>query len=375
MVRFDDLGAWDIRADNAPFQYFDEVLDGVEFDTELVPKNLVAGERNIVYVQVQTAGWGEAADVQVHLFFAELPAASLLPAAPSPNLQGDFWATFRIMPLSPPAAPWTPAAATATVPVHPNDPAVIRFDWLVPKELGGKAVGLLAICEHPGLDPIDVGTMPTDIAQLIRREHRAAYRRLAVTRFTPDVYMRDSVEDDGSLGAVAFGGRSPDIMIVPARPVNIATEFADLMDSRAGDRLRPGPAESFIYVRVHNRREIPITARVEVLFVKPVNPAVSLFDPANWSAVMAISPPASGEITVPPLGNALVEFVWNAAPAPDAPAGVMPALGLIALVQSVPDATDPRPIVARIRDVRSFWQFFRTLADSNNAALRMVLYG
>src|SRR5262249_37926897 len=49
MVAFSDVEAWDIRADNAPFQFFDEVLDGVEFDTELVPKPLVAGERNIVY--------------------------------------------------------------------------------------------------------------------------------------------------------------------------------------------------------------------------------------------------------------------------------------------------------------------------------------
>jgi hypothetical protein len=373
-VSFTEVSAWDIRVDNAPFQVFGEVLDGVEFDTELRSKNLAAGERNIVYVQVQTAGWGEAAGVDVHLFFAEVAPGSPVPAVPEPNLQPDFWNTFRVMPVSPPGLPWARAAATPAVTVHPNDPIVVRFDWLVPRELGGKTVGLLAICEHSPLDRIDETVMPADIAQLVRRERRAAYRRVAVTRFTPDIYLRDSVEDDGTLGAVAFGGRSPDIIVVASRPANLAEEFADLLDAHAGDRLIPGPATNFIYVRVHNRREIPILTRVELLFVKPVNPALAMFDPANWSAVAPISPPASGEVLVPPLGHAMVEFVWNAAPPPDAPAGVMPALGLIALAQSVPEGADPRPVFARVRDVSSFWQFFRKLADSNNAALRMVLY-
>ena len=373
MVSFDDVSAWDIRADNAPFQFFEDVLDGVEFDTELRPKNLVAGERNIVYVQVQTAGWGDAAAVQVHLFFAEVPPASPLPAAPGPNLQADFWATFRAMPLSPPGAPWARASTVASVAVHPNDPTVVRFDWLVPKDLGGKVVGLLAICEHPALDPIPA-VMPVNLATVIRQERRAAYRRVAVTRFTPDVYVRDSVEDDGTLGAVAFGGRSPDIMVVPARPVDRVAELADLLDARAGDRMSAGPATNFIYVRVHNRRDVEIRARVDMFFVKPASPALPPFNPANWTVVAAISPPAAVEVTVPPRGSALVEFEWNAAPAPDAPAGVMPSLGLIAFVQSAPDAIDPHPIVARVSDVKSFWRFFRALADSNNAAFRMVLY-
>jgi hypothetical protein len=374
-VRFTDLDAWDIRADHAPFQSFGEVLDGVEFDTELVPKPLVAGERNIVYVQVQTAGWGEASGVQVHVFFAEVPVGSPPDANPTPDLPPGFWATFRAMALSPPAVAgtWARVAPAATVTVHPNDPFVARLDWLVPREVGGKVVGLLAICEHPLLDAIPA-TLPEHLPTVIRQERRAAYRRVAVTRFTPDVYVRDSVEDDGTPGAVAFGGRSPDIIVVAARPADPAAAFADLLDARAGDRLSAGPATNFIYVRVHNRREVEIRARVELWFVKPAAPAVAPFDPANWQAATAVSPPAAGEVTVPARGTALVEFVWNAAPAPDVPAGVMPALGLIAFVQSVPDGLDPLPVVTRVRDVASFWQFFRALADSNNAAFRAVLY-
>ena len=374
VVRFTEVAAWDIRADSAPFQFFEQVLDGVEFDEELRPKDLAAGERNVIYVQVQTAGWAEAANVDVHLFFAEVPPASPLPDAPGPNLQADFWATFRAMPLSPPGAPWARAARAAPVTVRPYNPVVVRFDWLVPKELGGRILGLLAVCEHTALDPIVPGAMPLNLGQLVRQERRAAYRRVAVTRFTPDVYLRDSVEDDGTRGAVAFGGRSPDIIVVASRAVDPAVEFADLLDARAGDRLRAGPAGNFIYVRVHNRREAAIRARVELFFVKPGNPALPPFNPANWTAVAAISPPAAADVDVPAGGNRLVEFEWNAAPPPDAPAGVMPALGLIALVQSAPDAIDPHPIAARVSDVKSFWQFFRALADSNNAAFRMVLY-
>jgi hypothetical protein len=196
---------------------------------------------------------------------------------------------------------------------------------------------------------------------------------VAVTRFTPDVYVRDSVEDDGTVGAVAFGGRSPDIIVVPARPADPTTEFADLLDARAGDRLSAAPATNIIYVRVHNRREVEIRARVDLLFAKPASPAAPLFTPANWTAVAPISPPAAVEVAVPARGHALVEFEWHAAPAPDVPAGVMPSLGLIAFVQSV-DALDPHPAAARVTDARSFWRFFRTLVDSNNAAFRAVLY-
>jgi hypothetical protein len=373
MVSFDDLSAWDIRADNAPLQFFDEVVDGVEFDSELTPKNLVAGERNVVYVQVQTAGWATAGGVQVHVFFAEVPPASPLPATPGPNLQANFWTTFRALPLSPPALPWSPIAPPAAVTVGPNDPLVVRFDWLVPKDLGGKVVGLLAVCEHPALDPIPAAT-PVDLPTLIRQERRAAYRRVGVTRFTPDIYVRDSVEDDGTLGAVAFGGRSPDIIVVPARPAAPDVELADLMDARGGDRLSAAPAANFIYVRVHNRRDVEIRARVELFFAKPASPTVAIFDPANWSVLAPVSPPNAADIVVPPRGHALAEFAWGQAPAADAPDGVMPSLGIIAFVQSVPDGVDSRPIVARVSDVASFWRFFRTLADSNNAAFRMVLY-
>jgi hypothetical protein len=32
------------------------------------------------------------------------------------------------------------------------------------------------------------------------------------------------------------------------------------------------------------------------------------------------------------------------------------------------------PLAAQVSDVASFWQFFRTRKDSNNAAFRTVLY-
>jgi hypothetical protein len=374
VVPFNEVSAWDIRVDNAPFQFFEQVVDGVEFDEELRPKDLAAGELNTIYVQVHTAGWADAAGVDVHLFFAEVPPASPLPAAPGPNLQADFWTTFRVQPLSPPGAPWARVARAAPVTVRPFDPVVVRFDWFVPKELGGRVLGLLAICEHTALDPIVPAAMPVNVAAAVRQDRRVAYRRVAVTRFTPDVYVRDSVEDDGTLGATAFGGRSPDIIVVPSRPADRDLAFADLLDARAGDRLSAAPSTNFVYVRVHNRRAAEIRARVDLFSVKPVSTAAPLFDPANWTAAAALSPPGAAEVTVPPNGHALVEFEWNTAPAPDAPAGVMPSLGLIAFVQSVPDALDPHPVVSRVTDASSFWRFFRALADSNNAAFRVVLY-
>ena len=67
---FNDREAFDIRVDNAPFQFFDDVIDGVEFDEALSTKPVAAGQANAVYVQVHSCGWQAAPGVTVRLFFA-----------------------------------------------------------------------------------------------------------------------------------------------------------------------------------------------------------------------------------------------------------------------------------------------------------------
>lgn len=97
--------AFDIRVDVAPFQFFDDRIDGVEFDEDLGVRTPRRLERCAVYVQVHQAGTDDVATVQVHLFFcaAGLPAGPIapgtaIPAALPPTAQ-FYNATFTPEPV------------------------------------------------------------------------------------------------------------------------------------------------------------------------------------------------------------------------------------------------------------------------------------
>ena len=389
---FNDHTAMDIRVDNAPFQFFDEVLDGVEFDEELRTKNLVPGQVNAIYVQVQNTGWDRFAQpVDVHLFFAAgaAPAAGADPA-PLPDLHDNFWSNFTVEPQLPPAAgalapgaaQWQRTGKKQSIPANRLSaayPAVVRFEWTPPVSLAAAGfTALLAVCTNPE-DPLPApAAMPLVMRNLIRQERRTAFRLVTTDPYTPDVYIRDSVDDTGGAASGSFAGRSPDIIVVQSA-VTPETEFKDLLDTHNGDRIRPGVPQ-IIYVRVTNRRNVPVAAKVDLLWARP-NAATSAadahapgFDGTKWTAV---TPLGTTSVNVPANGSAFATITWPAADVPpaDAAAGAFNAIGFAALVSSLEGARDPAPAATRVRDAASFWDFFARTADSNNAAFRAVLYG
>ena len=387
-VAFNDREAFDIRIDNAPFQFFDDVIDGVEFDQGLSSKPLAVGERNAVYVQVHTCGWQAlpAAGLQVHLYFAACALPPNNPSAdPVPDLHADFWAHWLDATLPAPAAPpVAPAVAWQRVgdaPVTlatlgPNQPAVARFDWVPPTALG-PAVALLAlVTSAPGVDPLVPAGQPTAMKTLLRNQRRAAFRVAPVTPFVPDLYIRDGLDDIGRAGGVAFGGRSPDILVVQSElPAPLLSGVASLVtDPRNSDRVATG--DNFVYVRVLNRKAADTAVDVE-LFWAQANPPTSaaaaptgpLSDNTKWQAVPAVG--AVTNVNVPANSAVLVEFKFTARPAPVV--DIANALAFIALIKSHGPG-DPEPDRRRVTDPASVWRFFLQSADSNNAALRTVLY-
>jgi hypothetical protein len=379
-VALTDTEAFDIRIDHAPFQFFEDVLDGVEFDEDLQTQALQAGASNFIYVQVHSAGWDAAGPVDVQLYFAAAPAPGQPNDAPLPDLHADFWAHWTDDPLPAPAAvPVAPAAtwqrtghAVRLTTISANQPAVARFEWVPPTNLGAHAA-LLAVCSGAA-DPLVPGTQPTVLATLLRRERRAALRVVPVVPFVPDLYIRDGLDDIGDLGGVAWGGRSPDIIVVPSAPADPATEYADIYAARSADRVQPG--ENFIYVRVHNRTAFATDADVELFWARPAPTTSSAAvvggpasDNSQWQVVAAVGPSAS--VNVPAGGNALVAFHLTDAPAVDA--DVPGSLAFIALIRAH-DGADLEPLRSRVTDLASFWRFFRELADANNAALRALRY-
>jgi hypothetical protein len=390
---FNDHLGLDIRVDNEPFQFFDEVLDGVEFDEELRTRNLVPGQVNAIYVQVHNAGWDRFTQpVDVHLFFAPAaaPAAAADPA-PLPDLHDNFWSNFTVEPQLPPpagalapgAAQWQRTGKKQTISANRLSaayPAVVRFEWVPPVTLAAAGfAGLLAVCTNAE-DPLPApAAMPLVMRTLIRQERRAAFRLVTVDPYTPDVYIRDSVEDTGLAASGSFAGRSPDIIVVQSAEADPAAAFRDLLDVHNGDRVRSGVPQ-IIYVRVHNRRNVPVAAQVDVFWVKP-NAATAaadahapVFDGTKWAA---ITPVGTANVNVPAKGWAFASVTWQAAdvPAADAAAGAFNAIGFVALVSSAEGARDRAPQATRVHDAASFWDFFGRTADSNNAAFRAVLYG
>jgi hypothetical protein len=213
------------------------------------------------------------------------------------------------------------------------------------------------------------------MAALIRGERRAALRVVRAEAFAPDFFIRDGVDDDGRVGAVAFGGRSPDIIVVENAPADPATAFADLGDDRAGDRVRGGGGNNVVFVRVHNRKAAAANADVALFWALPNAPlsndaatAGLPFDAAKWQA---IAPVAAVNIVVPASATALARFDFNAAPPPVA--GFPNALAFVALIRSH-DALDPEPQRAGVDTPGEFWRLFTELANADNAALRALRY-
>lgn len=384
---FDDHHGVDIRIDTAPYQFFEDVMDGVEFDEDLRTQPVQPGMRNVIYVQVHSSGWQAVPQATVHLFFAEAPAPGANAADPPlPNLHADFWANFNADPLpAPAAAVVAPAAvwqragkAVQLTRIGPNQPAVARFEWVPPAALAttdaqARFVALLAVCTTDA--DLLPAAPPVLMSALVRNERRAAFRVAAAARFVPDLFIRDGLDDDGRLGGVAYGGRSPDIIVVAAAPADAVAAFTDLGDDRAADRVRGGGGNNVIYVRVHNRKDVATTADVELFWAVPnlpvsaaANQASPPFDQAKWQA---IAPVDAINVTVPARGTKLARFDFSAAPAPEA--GIQNALAFIALIKSR-DAGDPAPVQANVDTPAEFWQLFLTLASSNNAALRALRY-
>lgn len=396
-VAFTDTAAYDIRIDSRVFSFFEERVDGVEFDEDLVVDDLVPAAPNVIYVQVHNRGLERVAPVDVHLYFAEVPTPP--PAAGAPDLQGNFWAHFKDPSLpaaapavAPPAAFWQRVGKVDSIPfVRPNQPVVARFDWTPPASLRGKTVALLAVCEG-GADRIAAPLPATAMAALRTSERRIAVRVARVGKLVRDVYIRDGDDDDGTPGSVAFGGRSPDILVVQSAPDDPRADFRDLLSQRRGDVLK-GSSPNFLYVRVFNRGTEPVTVEVELwwseatLPLAPPDPNAPPTDAAKWTRLNPKPAPSldTATPTIPARDWGLARFTWDP-PLPDPepnPADPKPyrAMALMALVHSQPpapaDATlveDPLPVKGRVTDLATFWSFFRDLADSNNAALRAIRF-
>jgi hypothetical protein len=375
----DHAHAFDIRVDSAPFDFFDDVLDGVEFDERLGVDDIVPLQRQAVYVQVHNSGWDIARNVTVHLLWTNSPAAPLaLGAAPATLMPAGMpnAGTFYSPPAFAAGGIWTEVAPPRTIAqVRPGEPKVVRFDWTPPEALDfpGTHVALLALCTSPD-DPLPA-VLPGGVVTMdpVRAAARRAALRIVPVRVlaSPDLFIRDGVDDDSRLGNVAFVGRSPDIISVQDPPAVPETAFAQLIDPRPGDFIKGG-VTNHLYVRVHNRGASNTVAEVRLWAVPLDSNQRPDFAVASWIAITA-SPPASGEIAVVPAGGtALVPIAWANPPDPN-PAAPLKAYGLVATIGAAVGGDEP-PAIPAMATVDQFWAWFGEGFGSDNAALRVLRY-
>ena len=361
----------DIRVDSPRFTRseafaFGEAIDGSELDEVLVRDEPLVGDTNIVYVQVQNRGTTIATNVDVHLYFADAgnPAAA-------PNIPAAIG-----FPAPAPLTPWHHVDTITVGEIAPDTPAVVSFRWVPPITIRDNVTLLAAVTSAADLlASIPAGTV--DAA--VRTERRIAVHVTHVQRDT--IFIRDGLDDSGDRGAVAWGGRSPDIIVrqaqVPA--ANIRAEFANLAARHEDNVVRPGV--NFIYVRVTNRTQTAIPISNVRLFQIPrvrfsTAPGTPLPAPVPLTQV---GPAAGIPINAIPAGDwGIAEFSFTPDPDPDpqSPAG---GKGVIFLAMAnVTDAAgvelDPFPDLQDIVDVTSFFRFFTGAPLATNAAMRALRF-
>ena len=363
-VPLDWTRAIDIRIDPPPYSFFGDVLDGVEFDEDLRSGTLVTGESNFVYVQVQNRGAAAVAEAVLHLYFADAPGAP----ATAPPLDATFWARFPNDPE--PGFVWQRAGQVTVRDIRAEQPRVARLEWVPPTRLGG-TVAVLAVISAV-VDDLGAlrATLPVAVQPVVGRtsltqiERRAALYVTPARRTVPDVFTRDGIGDSGDPGAIAWGGRSADIVVTQTLPPDADASFGSIADERAGDRVQGG-VDNHVFVRVFNRSATVQAATLDLFFV----PMTTVADLATWQQIgtrqQVDAIPARGHKFGPLL-------TWAAADIPDpAPASTVKAFVLVALI-GTPD--DPTPDRSTITSLAAFWDFFLVNAGANNASFRGIRF-
>lgn len=381
-VWLDHAHACDIRVDTAPFDFFDDRVDGVEFDDQIGVDDLLPLARQAVYVQVHNWGFAEAANVDVHLLCAKAGANGALaqgaanqPAALVPAGVPTADGLYAPPDFNPAAGPWRRVAPPQRIDhLRPWEPQVLRFDWQPPASLvdppPNDYVALVALCTAAA-DPLPAAALPapTAMATWLAQERRAALRLVRMLPLpAPSVFIRDGVDDDARLGNVPFAGRSPDIIVVQAQPADPAVAFRDLLATRPQDKVLLGGG-NHIYVRVHNNGLQACDVRVHVWSLGLDALGQPSFSPVSWSPLTPVVAPFL-TVNVPAGGQALAQVALNN-PADPAPGATLKSVAVVALVES-DDGRDTPPPIAQITDVNAFWDFFGTLFQSDNAALRIL---
>lgn len=172
----------------------------------------------------------------------------------------------------------------------------------------------------------------------------------------PDVYLRDSVGDTGTVPVAGNLSSSPDIIVRPVAVMDPEASFGEASGTEGSNVLGfevEAGQDNFLYARMRNRGAADAAGVTVRLFWSPPS---TLVTPDLWNPIGTTAP-----VDVPQ-GDTLVvtdALVW--------PAADIPATGHYCFVGIVDHPADPAPLLPTPTD----WDGFRAfIANNNNVAWR-----
>lgn len=167
----------------------------------------------------------------------------------------------------------------------------------------------------------------------------------------PDIYLRDSLSDNGTIPSVGTLCLSPDIITRTAKVTNPAVTFGDLTDGSLSEDVEHGQI-NYVYLRLQNRGAVAGDVRATLYWSSPT----TFGAPAMWNKI--------GDkmiYNLQPGVASFAEFEWQAAD--------LPPLGHFCLVGELDDSLDPAPDKTLITNGTMYSRF---IAESNNFAWRNI---
>ncbi len=171
----------------------------------------------------------------------------------------------------------------------------------------------------------------------------------------PDIYVRDSLNDMGTIPNADPLYCSPDIIVRQQHEPSPEVAFADLTNGSFSQDVEldpPNTPDHFAYVRLQNRGSVPGDVDVHLYWAAPNTFAM----PNQWHPIGD----ALG-VAVAPNGLSVPEIVWNGAN--------LPPLGHFCLVAELDSPLDPAPDKTLITNGVLFSKF---IAESNNFAWKNI---
>ena len=178
-------------------------------------------------------------------------------------------------------------------------------------------------------------------------------RVLRAAGIQPDVFMRDNVADTGAepyTGGALY--LSPDIIVRKNAVVNPSVDFgpATWDDAFLGEKIEFGQ-DNFVYVRMHNRGNVPDNVTVEMFWTV----ASGFIHPVAWHPL--------GTLTI----NNITPGEYRVAGPITWPASAVPPIGHYCLIGVVNSVRDPINIPGAFTSV---WDYMDFVRNHNNICYR-----